>query len=563
MVFMAGVNNLNIDMAYALKDIREAARTMNERVNLMVFYDGSSGDAPTLYCDFSDFKKPLYVPAYTIEKRYENGSQSQPANPQNQNAAEAYSLMNFVDWCVNPKKRGKTADRYALILSGHGFGFQSISFLRDDSSDSSMTIKEFRFSLEKICKEILEREKIDLIGFDSCVMGMLEVGYEIRESAAAMIASEGSIPNAGWTYGNILGDLVSSSAEDTYKVAGQSVRAFIESQKEFAVGGVSVDMSAWDLTKVENVVSAANKLGEVLLMGLLKESPVYEPLRRALVLSHLECQSYMFEQNVDLKDFCERLLDVTGELVSDEKITLDDGYEANLVETLKERCTAVTDEIDACVLDSGFSGGMYQYSNGIAIFFPWTFETYLFSERSYEDLNFANNGGADWNAFLTHFLREVTLRGQNSRSGLRNEIMRFRETEGEKITHNPASRIIQNPANRIIENATNRIIANPKNRIIANPANRIIANPKNRAYNYPAYRIIDNTASRSGPDLANRIIANPKNRIIANPKNRMMEVQELTLANFKNIAMPWDIFGYPKDEQDEKREKSEAARSSG
>ena len=40
-------------------------------------------------------------------------------------------------------------------------------------------------------------KKLDVLGFDSCVMGMLEVGYQFNNVAKTLIASEGSVPSAG------------------------------------------------------------------------------------------------------------------------------------------------------------------------------------------------------------------------------------------------------------------------------------------------------------------------------------------------------------------------------
>lgn len=576
MVYMAGDNNLSIDMAYALRDIREAAKVQNKKVNLMVYYDGSGLDTPTLYCDFSDFDNPHYEPAYTVEKRftYKDPDVAEMAKSKNENAATMYSILNFVDWCINPKKRGKQTDQYALIFSGHGFGFQSVSFLSDESSDYYMTIKKLRVTLRKVHEEIIKKP-IALIGFDCCVMGMLEIAHEIKSHAGAMIASEGSIPNAGWTYGNILGDLVSDKDHsDPNDVAKRFVREFIDSQREFSVGGVSVDMSAWDLQKTGSVVDALDDLGEILLYGLLKDSDLYRPLRNALIQSHWESQSYMFEQNVDLKDFCERLLDATSEIKSDEKFSITvDGNTTDyaFLEVFRQRCNAVCLAVDDAVLASGFVGGVYQFSNGIAVFFPWSFQTYLFSERSYTGLQFAQNEGSNWNAFLVHYLRDVTLRGQNAVNGWVNPLFGHPDGELENVgalnldeaepTASGSTRIIVNPANRVIDSITKRIIANPASRIITNPANRAVANSTKKLYNYPAYRIIQNAASRIIANPASRIIANPANRIIANPASRMLGGSDGTLSGFKNVATPWDIFGYSKKEErtDGDGEKADAA----
>ncbi len=96
---------------------------------------------------------------------------------------------------------------------------------------------------------VLLGQKLDILGFDSCVMGMLEVGYQFNYVAKTMIASEGSVPSAGWTYAKILGCL---AREDTAtstlgEVAELFVKEFVRSQDAYTVGGVSVDMAAWDL----------------------------------------------------------------------------------------------------------------------------------------------------------------------------------------------------------------------------------------------------------------------------------------------------------------------------
>ena len=79
----------------------------------------------------------------------------------------------------------------------------------------------------RVEKDFWEREtteligqKLDILGFDSCVMGMLEVGYQFYDVAKTMISSEGSVPSAGWTYAKILGCL---GREDTRNLETEKV----------------------------------------------------------------------------------------------------------------------------------------------------------------------------------------------------------------------------------------------------------------------------------------------------------------------------------------------------
>src|SRR5581483_10633715 len=117
-------------------------------------------------------------------------------------------------------------------------------FLEDFCSEDSREIRELY--LEK--KDELLGKPLDILGFDSCVMGMLEVGYQFHDFAKTMIVSEGSIPSAGWTYAKILRNLACGchAKESAQKIAAHFVKEFIQSQLLFTIGGVSVDLAAWD-----------------------------------------------------------------------------------------------------------------------------------------------------------------------------------------------------------------------------------------------------------------------------------------------------------------------------
>jgi hypothetical protein len=49
---------------------------------------------------------------------------------------------------------------------------------------------------------------IDILGFDACLMGMVEVAYEMREQASFMVGSEETELGNGWHWNYLLADLV-------------------------------------------------------------------------------------------------------------------------------------------------------------------------------------------------------------------------------------------------------------------------------------------------------------------------------------------------------------------
>jgi hypothetical protein len=438
MIYMAGDNNLAVDMAYAMEQIKEVADEAAESPNLFVYYDGNSPAIPTLYCDFSEPQKPRYVRSYKVPNKLYAAPKKE-----NENAADTRSILNFVDWCVNTVEVendgeitfGRRAQKYALIFSGHSLGFQDIGLFRDETSGKSMKMLDFYGVLQRMVstkKQLVELadqlkwegdvreietlpllgQKLDLLGFDSCVMGMLEVGYQFNCVAKTMIASEGSVPSAGWTYAKILGCLAREQNRnvDTRKVAELFVKQFVRSQDAYTVGGVSVDMAAWDLGRFDELAGAFDALSEILLECFAnKESRIYRQMERVILQVHWKCQSYMYDQNVDLGDFCE-LLDRECAMVIDE---LGDGDDLEVLQELQQRCRNVLKELQKAVILSGFSGGGYQYSNGVSVFFPWSREAYEVSRKNYESLWFAKDvkqKQLSWTDFLKKYLYEVTLR---------------------------------------------------------------------------------------------------------------------------------------------------------
>ncbi len=439
MIYMAGDNNLSVDMAYALEQIKGVAGTEAQSPNLLVYYDGSSPSIPTMYCDFSEPDNPRYVRSYKVtDKLYPPVSKKR-----NENAADPISIINFIDWCLNKVKfedngrikRGRRAQKYALIFSGHTLGFQDIGLFKDESTGKSMNMKQFyavlqgvvmnKKQLEKQADEfkykgerreiettVLLGKKFDILGFDSCVMGMLEVGYQFSFIAKTIIASEGSVPSAGWTYAKLLGSLGREENRNlpTHRVAELFVKQFIRSQDAYTVGGVSVDMAAWDMTRFDNLANAFDGLSEALI-GCFQDptSRVYRQMERVILQVHWKCQTYMYDQNVDLGDFCE-LLAAECFLVAEE---LGGGDDLSPLVLVHNHCKNVLNELQQAVILSGYSGGAYQYSNGISVFFPWSRDAYEASKRNYEGLWFAKDVKKErlsWTDFLKKYLYEVSLR---------------------------------------------------------------------------------------------------------------------------------------------------------
>ena len=582
MIYMAGDNNLAVDMAYALEQIKGVAEAGADSPNLLVYYDGSSPSIPTMYCDFSEAGKARYVRSYKVPNKL-----YYVPKKQNENAADKFSILNFVDWCVNKVEVenddgeitfGRRAKKYALIFAGHSLGFQDIGLFKDESTGKTMKMNDFWFvlqcltntrkELEKYCDEnkmddatrelvttVLLGKKIDLLGFDSCVMGMLEVGYQFSDVAETMIASEGSVPSAGWTYAKILGFLAREQNRqlDTLSVAEMFVTQFVRSQDSYTVGGVSVDMAAWDLSRFGCLAEEFDKLAQALLDCFAdEESRVYRQMERVLLQVHWKCQSYMFDQNVDIGDFCELLDFECGQVAGE----LGEGDDIEQLRAVQKQCRKVLKELNKAVILSGYSGGSYQYSNGVSVFFPWSREGYEVSKKNYEGLWFAKDvkrKQESWADFLKKYLYEVSLRklvptrtdvplGAKYRypSGVV-----FDERFGAHAyaaTAAVAGRIAGQEGTRIAGQEGTRIAGQEGTRIAGQEGTRIAGQEGTRIAGQEGTRIAGQEGTRIAGQEGTRIAGQEGTRMAGGGSSHFFDSLKL----FKNVESRWDISGFSK-----------------
>ena len=134
------------------------------------------------------------------------------------------------------------------------------------------------------------------------------------------------------------------------------------------------------------------------LLQALKDPETKDDIKQSIIYSHLKCQSYFMSQTIDLRDFCL----ILGNVLSPKQ--------GKIYSLLTEQCRKVRESIDDCIIQCGFSGGKYQYSNGISVFFPWSFSDYTKFHYDYNSLKINYKKNFAWNNLLFEFLGKETLR---------------------------------------------------------------------------------------------------------------------------------------------------------
>ncbi len=286
MVYMAGDNNLD---GAALRDIAEMARAGSTKdVNILVQLDRIEDNLTRRFriTRGGGFKKDCI----------ESFGDTNTGDPQ--------ILYSFVKCAVD----NYPADRYALILWNHGSGWwedaksraagpaatkprrrlfrkpapqehvnspapqEQRSICYDDTSGGdALDNRKLSVVLAGICA--LLGRKIDLLGMDACLMNMVEVAYQLRDSVNVIVGSEIEEPFDGWPYAEILTRLTARPRQDAAALARWIVKSYLLSYKG---KDETVTQSALDVSRIGEMTAKVDALSASLLAALETDAKLIE-----------------------------------------------------------------------------------------------------------------------------------------------------------------------------------------------------------------------------------------------------------------------------------------------
>ena len=243
------------------------------------------------------------------------------------------------------------ADNYALIISDHGASWPGVG--GDESSDSdSLTLDELQSGIaDGIAGAGID--KLDLLGFDACLMATFEVASAMAPLADRMLASQELEPGHGWDYTAL--QLVSDQGGATVDELGSAVIDGFEAQAKSEETSSEITLSLIDLTAMPAVDAALASFSTALTERAADVAPT---VGRTLAQTLGFGRSPDPEQDLYLTD----LAILAGEIGVD---ALDVSDEADdLVRAIND---AVIDKVD---------GQATKGATGLSIYFPPTQEFY-------------------------------------------------------------------------------------------------------------------------------------------------------------------------------------------
>jgi len=257
----------------------------------------------------------------------------------------------------------------------------------DDTTGNYLSNQDLDEALQKVHLEILKGEKFELIGFDACLMQMIEIANIIKKYSKIMIGSQEVILGTGWNYVETLKPFLdkSLSPEDLSK-------HIVKSYKK-TYGKITNDytLSAINLEKTDKVEENIHYLAQTLAFCLKNQKN--KSVKKAVAASRnkLVCTHFDEPSFIDLHHFYSNLLDCLKYIELKNK-----DEETEYKNTLKRILTEGKRLIESLVLKST-SGKNLSKAKGLSIYFP-TRRIY----HSYRKLQFCQNN--DWILFLTQYL---------------------------------------------------------------------------------------------------------------------------------------------------------------
>lgn len=255
MVYLVA-SDMTDETARILSEMEEARASKDVNVLVQVGGGDSPGELPDI--DMQETRRYRLVP----DPEDKGASWALEALPQNQQPANVAmskpdTLRDFLQWGA----RQYPADRYAVVLSDHGGGAMG-GFGADEAlgDGETMSLAGLRSAFQQ------SGVKVDVLGFDACLMASLEVASHLAPYVNYLVASEDV--TFGWAWTGLLNALTDKPAASGAELGVSMVQHTTPNAGADEVADEVADgfmaYSVVDLRRLGGVVSAVDRIAGTL-----------------------------------------------------------------------------------------------------------------------------------------------------------------------------------------------------------------------------------------------------------------------------------------------------------
>ncbi len=149
-------------------------------------------------------------------------------------------LEEFVNYAVSEFP----SEKIALIFWNHGDGWRSVkknsvyykAASYDEDDGSGQTDALYMWEVVRALDDLKNGKNIniDLVGFDECLMGMIEVAIDLSNYTDSVVFSELTEPYDGWNYEKVLESVADNPDISAYDFGKRIVDSYVESYKSYS-----------------------------------------------------------------------------------------------------------------------------------------------------------------------------------------------------------------------------------------------------------------------------------------------------------------------------------------
>ena len=261
--------------------------------------------------------------------------------------------------------------RRALFSTTVEAAIRSKAIAYDDTNRDFLDNAELKRVLAQVVKKV--KRRIDVLGFDACLMNMVEVAYQLRGLVGHIVASEELEPGDGWPYDRVMADLAAKPGAAGVQVAKAIVKRYLGS---YAASDGVTD-SAVDVSRVGSVAQAVDNLAAVCIASLETDAD-YAAFGKAIKAA----QRFQVRDFVDLGDLCRQLVTRSPR------------------HAVQQAAQQVLDALlgaQPFIVAEGHKGSALRGATGTSIYFPTVGDVHL----TYGQLEFAKD--TRWGELITKY----------------------------------------------------------------------------------------------------------------------------------------------------------------
>ncbi len=378
LIYIAGDNDLAYFAGRNIDDMKKIGST--KHINVVVQLDGQGAHEKT---------KRLFIEKNKVTQV----NKSHPSAQQKLDFGSPLTLIDACEWAL----KDFPSDHFGVVLWNHGIGVldniggrtssaselfvfnpetnmlqlnRSIGFMDylrqkqdrgvcfGDTYGTYLTNQKLAYALKQVTTKLRGGKKIDFIGFDACLMSMIEMGNLISPYADYMVGSQEIELGTGWPYHAILKPF-EKKALNPEEFCKHITYAYHQNYL-----GITYDytQSAIDLAKMNVLEKSLDSVVSLLLTAL--DNQINNTVSRLIRASRSRrlCTHFSEPTYIDLHHFLSNLTETLSFMrIKDEAGDIKAALE-------KELTVARTALLESVV--SSYTGRNLPLAKGLSIYFP-------------------------------------------------------------------------------------------------------------------------------------------------------------------------------------------------